>query len=88
MQVNMFKRSILKQKHTTKCMPTNLKKFLFHIKKNKIEPWYKKLNEEEKMRKQSHKSLKAMIRTIWNSRIGDVVDVNMIVLIRIWKVCS
>jgi hypothetical protein len=64
-----------------------LKKFLFHI-KIKIEPWYKKLNEEEKVKKQSHKSLKAMLRTRWNSRIGDVVDVNMIVLIRIWKVHS
>lgn len=46
------------------------------------------MNEEEKVKKQSHKSLKAMLRTIWNYRIGDVVDVNMIVLIRIWKIYS
>ncbi len=35
MQANMFKNSVLKQKHTTKCMPTNLKKFLFHFIKKK-----------------------------------------------------
>jgi hypothetical protein len=37
--------------------------FFIHI-KIKIEPWYKKWNEEEKVtKKQSHKSLKTMLRT-------------------------
>jgi hypothetical protein len=68
-------------------MPTNLKKFVFHI---KIKNWtlIQKIEWRRKSEKTKHKSLKAMLRVRWNSKIGDVIDVNMIVLMRIWRVHS
>ncbi len=50
MQANMLKKSILKQKHTTKCMPTNLKKF-FISNKNKNRTLIQKIEWERKSEK-------------------------------------